>query len=108
MAKKDKTGPLTSLPKKYDDLIKKMPEFKETADSGSIDDLKNIIVECEGNLFVINESEAADVKLSGAKEFVKEYSAPHKEAKKFQQAKIQYAILCLQSKGVELDNQDES
>jgi len=105
MSKKD-AGPLTSLPKKWDDMIKKMPEFKDTADSASVEDLKKIIVECEGNIYTVNKDEEADMKLTAAREMVKETSAPYREAKKHQQAKIQYALLCLESKGVELDNKE--
>jgi len=106
MSKKD--APLTSLPKKWDDLIRKMPEFKDTADAASEEGLKKIIVECEGNLYTINKEEDANIKLSGAREMVKTLSEPHREARKYQQAKIQYALLCLESKGVDLDNQDEA
>lgn len=97
-------APLTSLPKKWDDLIKKMPEFKDTADAASVDELKKIIVECEGNLYTVNKEEDADAKLSAARDMVKELSEPYRDAKKHQQAKIQYALLCLESKGVDLDN----
>lgn len=100
--------PLTSLPKKWDDLIKKMPEFKDTADAASVEELKKIIIECEGNLYTINKEEDGDVMLAAAREKAKELSAPHRDAKKHQQAKIQYALLCLESKGVDLDNKDES
>lgn len=107
MAKKDASGPLTSLPKKWDDLIKKMPEFKETADAASVDDLKKIIVECEGNLYTVNREEEADDKLTAAREQAKEWAAPYRDAKKHQQAKIQYALLCLESKGIDLDNKGD-
>ncbi len=96
--------PLTSLPKKWDDLIKKMPEFKDTADAAGVDELKKIIVECEGNLYTLSKEEEADLALAAARETAKELSAPHRDAKKHQQAKIQYALLCLESKGVDLDN----
>lgn len=96
--------PLTSLPKKWDDLIKKMPEFKDTADAAGVDGLKKIIVECEGNLYTLSKEEEADLALAAARETAKELSAPHRDAKKHQQAKIQYALLCLESKGVDLDN----
>lgn len=99
--------PLTSLPKKWDDLIKKMPEFKDTADAASVDELKKIIVECEGNLYTIAKEQDADAKLAGAREMVKELSAPYRDANKHQQAKIQYALLCLESKGVDLDNKGD-
>ena len=107
MGKKD-NGPLTSLPKKWDDLIKKMPEFKDTADAASVDELKKIIVECEGNIYTVSKDEEADDKLTAAREMAKDLSAPYRDAKKTQQAKIQYALLCLESKGVDLDNKDES
>jgi hypothetical protein len=107
MTKKDGAGALTSLPKKWDDMIKKMPEFKDTADAASVEDLKKIIVECEGNIHTVSRDEEADIKLSGAREMSKELSAPYREAKKYQQAKIQYALLCLESKGVDLDNREE-
>ena len=101
------SAPLTSLPKKWDDLIKKMPEFKDTADAASIEELKKIIVECEGNLYTVNKEQDADAKLSAAREMVKEMSEPYRDAKKVQQAKIQYALLCLESKGVDLDNKGD-
>ena len=106
MGKKD-NGPLTSLPKKWDDLIKKMPEFKDEADAASVDELKKIIVNCEGNLYTVSKEEEADNKLTAAREMSKELAAPYRDAKKVQQAKIQYALLCLESKGVDLDNKGD-
>ena len=106
MAKKD-NAPLTSLPKKWDNLLKKMPEFKDMADAASVDDLKKIIVQCEGNLFVVAKEKEADIKLSGAKDLVKSLSEPYKDAVDAQTAKIQYALLCLESKGVDLDNKGD-
>jgi hypothetical protein len=96
----------TGLAKKWDDIIKKLPEFKDTADAASVEELKKIIVECEGNLYTIEKEMEADVKLAGAKDAVKEYAAPHRDAKKAQQAKIQYALLLLEGKGVDLNNKD--
>jgi hypothetical protein len=81
-----------------------MPEFKDTADAAGVDELKKIIVECEGNLYTLSKEEEADLALAAARETSKELSAPHRDAKKHQQAKIQYALLCLESKGVDLDN----
>ena len=98
---------LTGLPKKWDNVLKKMPEFKDTADAASVDELKKIIVECEGNIYTLNKEEEADIKLAGSREMVKTLSEPHREARKYQQAKIQYALLLLEGKGVDLDNKDE-
>lgn len=105
MSKVDST-PLTSLPKKWDKLLKNMPEYKETADSASVDDLKKIIVECEGNLYTISKDKELDTKLSAAREMSKDLAGPYKDAILHQQCKIQYALLCLESKGVELDNKE--
>lgn len=104
----DKADTITGLPKKWDDIIvKKMPDFKETADAASVDELKKIIIDSEGNIFTINKEEEADIKLQGAKEMVKTLSEPHREGRKYQQAKIQYALLLLEGKGVDLDNKDD-
>jgi len=105
---KDKEDTTTGLPKKWDNIIVKfLPDFKETADAASVDDLKKIIVECEGNIYTENQKEEANDKLTAARELAKDLAAPHKEAKKFQQAKIQYALLLLEGKGVNLDHKDD-
>lgn len=104
----DKADTITGLPKKWDDIIvKKMPDFKDTADAAGVDELKKIIIDAEGNIFTINKEEEADIKLQGAKEMVKTLSEPHREGRKYQQAKIQYALLLLEGKGVDLDNKDD-
>jgi len=45
------------------------------------------------------KEKGADAKLSGAKELVKEYSAPYRDAIKAQTAKIKYALFLLEQKG---------
>lgn len=106
MSDKDQ-GTLTSLPKKWDNIIKKLPEFKDSADASSVEDLKKIIVQCEGNIYTVDKEEEADIKLGGAREMVKDLSEPYRDARKVQQAKIQYSLLLLESKGVDLNNKDE-
>jgi hypothetical protein len=98
---------ITGLPKKWGNLIKKNPEFKDTADAASVDELKKIIITCEGNLFVIQKETEADTKLASAKEVAKDLASVYREARNMQQAKIQYALLLLESKGVDLDNKDD-
>lgn len=105
MSKKDDQAP-TTFPEKWLKVIDKLPEFKDTADAASTDDLKKIIVTCEGNIYTTDQEMAADVKLTGAKEFVKQYSEPYREAIKAQTAKIKYALFLLEGKGVDLDNKD--
>jgi len=91
---------------KWAKVIKDLPEFKDTADAASTDELKKIIVTCEGNLYTIDKEQEGDVKLTAAKEMVKDLSGPYRDAKKVQQAKIQYALFLLEGKGVDLDNKD--
>ena len=96
---------MTGLPKKWDNIIKDLPEFKDAADAASIEDLKKIIVDCEGNIYTVEKEIEANIQLAGAKEVVKDMMEPYRDAKKAQQAKIQYALLLLEGKGVDLDNQ---
>jgi hypothetical protein len=104
--KKDDDQAPTTFPDKYYKVISKLPEFKETADAASVEDLKKIVVECEGNIYTIEKAMAEDIKLTGAKELVKQYSEPHRDGLKAQTAKIKYALFLLEGKGVDLDNQE--
>jgi hypothetical protein len=101
--KKDDQAPVT-FPEKWFKVIQKLPEFKDIADAASEADLKKMVVECEGNIYTIEKAMAEDIKLSAAKELVKDHSAPHKDGIKAQTAKIKYAIFLLEGKGVDLDN----
>lgn len=105
MSKKDDTNAVT-FPEKWNKILKDLPEFKDTADAASTDDLKKIIVQCEGNIYTIEKEKEADNKLTSAKELVKEYTAPYRDAVKVQTAKVKYALFLLEGKGVDLDNKD--
>ena len=93
------------FPNKWAKVLKDLPEFKDTADAASSEDLKKIIVNCEGNIYTIEKEKADDSKLNAAKEVVKEYSAPYRDAIKVQTAKVKYALFLLDGKGENLDNQ---
>lgn len=105
MSKKDGQAP-TTFPEKWHKVITSLPEFKDTADAASEEELKKIIVTCEGNIYTIDQEKDADIKLTGAKELVKEYSEPYRDAIKVQTAKVKYALFLLEGKGVDLDNKD--
>jgi len=105
MSTKDNNDPVT-FPEKWAKVLKELPEFKETADAASTDELKKIIVTCEGNIYTVDKEQEADVKLTAAKELAKDLSEPYRDAKKVQMAKIQYALFLLEGKGVDLDNKD--
>jgi hypothetical protein len=105
MSKNDDQMP-TTFPEKWTKILKDLPEFKDTADAASVEELNSIIITSEGNIFTVEKEKEDDVKLTGAKELVKEMSAPYKDALKVQMAKIKYALFLLQGKGVDLDNKD--
>lgn len=96
----------TMFPEKWNKVLKEIPEFKDTADAASTDDLKKIIFQCEGNIYTIDKAKDEDQPLSAHKEAVKELTAPYRDAMKVQTAKIKYALFLLEGKGVDLDNKD--
>jgi hypothetical protein len=101
-----KTNEPVTFPEKWAKVLKELPEFKDTADAASTDDLKKIIVTSEGNIYTIDKDKEENTKLTAAKDLVKEYSAPYRDAVKVQTAKIKYALFLLEGKGVDLDNKD--
>ena len=94
------------FPKKWDKIIREMPEFKEIADAASADDLKKIILLSEGNIYTIEKEKDSDVKLNAARELVSEHSAPYRDAAKVQMAKIKYSLFLLEGKGVEIGTKE--
>lgn len=100
--KKDDNAP-TTFPEKYYKVINKLPEFKDSADAASVDELKKMVVESEGHIYTIEKAMAEDEKLNAAKELVKEHSADYRESLKVQTAKIKYALFLLEGKGVDFD-----
>jgi hypothetical protein len=95
------------FPAKWAKVIKNLPEFKETADAASAEDLKKIILTCESNLYEVAKAKESDQKLNAAKESVKEWSAPYKESLREQTARIQYALFLLEGKGVDMSDSDK-
>jgi hypothetical protein len=89
-----------------DKLLKKLPDgFTDTANAMKDDELKKLIFECEGNIYVIEKEKDNDDKLNGAREIMKEHAAPYRDAKACQTAKIRYALYLLEGRGVDLDKQ---
>ena len=107
MSKTDDNMPVT-FPEKWAKALGKMPEFKDIADAASTEDLKKIVVTCEGNIYTIEKERESDVKLNSAKELVSEFSAPYREAINAQTVKLKYTMFLLEGKGVNLDNKDDS
>ena len=107
MAKKDKNVAPGSFPDKWHKMIISMPEFKDTADASSVEDLKKIIIASEGNIYTIEQEKEENTQIKAAKETLSEMLAPFREAMKVQMAKIKYALYLLESKGVEIDQREE-
>ncbi len=88
-------------------LLKKLPSgFTDTVESMSVDEIKKVIFESEGNIYTIEKAKDSDIKLNGARDFVKECSAPYTEAKTAQSAKIKYCLYLLESRGVNLESKE--
>lgn len=106
-SKQDDTLP-TTFPSKYLKVLTTMPDFKQTADAASTEELKKMIVLAEGNIYEIEASRLNDAKLNAAKEVAKDASAPYKDAINCQTAKAKYAIFLLQGKGVDTSDIESS
>jgi hypothetical protein len=96
-----------AFPEKYAKVIKTIPEFKDTAEAADVEELKRIIVTCEGNISLIEKEKSEDIKLNAAKELAKELSASYRDGMKVQTAKIKYALFLLEGKGSEIGDQEE-
>lgn len=105
MSKKD-SDPVT-FPEKWMKVIKTLPEFKDIADAADTDELKQIVVRCEGNIYTIEKEMEDDIQLCAARELVRQNSKPYNEAKKVQTAKLKYAMFRLEERGVNLDDKEE-
>lgn len=92
------------MSKDINKVIKKLPEgFTSIVDGAKDQDLKSMLCQCEANIYTIDDAKEQDVKLSKAKEEVKELAAPYREAKSVQSAKITYILHSLESRGLDLE-----
>jgi hypothetical protein len=88
-----------TFPKKYSKLI---PDLIEPMSSAGTDELKQKILEAEGNIYEIENAKMADEALLKAKEHSKELAASYKESRAIEIAKIQLALYILEDRGVNL------
>lgn len=81
-------------------IIAKLPTgFAEEADKMSDTKLKDLMLQCETNIESIEKSQDEDDRLKGARELVKEMSAPYRDAKSAQRYKIKYVLHLLGERG---------
>ena len=92
------------MSKDINKVIKKLPDgFTSIVDGAKDQDLKAMLCQCEANIYTIAQAKEDDLKLSKARDEVKELAAPYKDAKNVQQAKINYLLYSLEQRGVNLE-----
>jgi hypothetical protein len=57
------------------------------------------LVQCEANIHQVETEKAADEKLNGARELVKDLAGPYRDAVSAQRAKIKYVLAMLLERG---------
>lgn len=90
------------FPTKFMKKIQDLPDFVEGVNGMDTEDVKKKILESESHLYNIEAAKNDDGELVAAKEKAKECSAPYKESKGIETAKIQYCLYVLESRGVSL------
>jgi len=88
-----------SIDKLKKKIEKNNPEFVESADSMTTDELKKQVMICEKHIYDTELAMENDEKLNAAREIIKEYSAPYRETKMAQTSKIKYMMYLLQERG---------
>lgn len=94
--------------KAKDPVLKKLPVgFAEEAERMGEQELRDTIVQANNTKKRIQDEMEADDKLNGAKQIVKDLSEPYSDAKKAQDAKIEFCLRLLDEKGLLPDDADE-
>lgn len=92
------SGSVDGFPDKYT----KIPGFvscMQDMDTLDQDGLKKTIVEAEKSIEEVNQAKEADNALQDAKQKVKDLSGGYRDTTKYQNAKIKYALFCLERMG---------
>ena len=89
-------------------IIAKLPSgYVEDLASASPENLKAEIIQAETNIKRVEQEREGDEKLAGARDLVKDLSAPYRDAVVAQRAKIAYAMFLL-AEGGQLPDADIS
>jgi hypothetical protein len=84
-------------------IAKKLPaEFADNINAMDTEEIKKKIIEADGNLYNINESLTTNEEILQAKENLKEMTAPFREGKAGENAKIAYCLWVLSERGVQI------
>jgi hypothetical protein len=91
------------FPKKYSKKITEADaEFLDNVMGLDTDDIKKKILECEGHIYEIENAKDADEELVKTREKMKEMTAPYRETKTLETAKLKYMLFILEERGIEL------
>jgi len=88
------------FPEKYTKLLNKLAgEFMDSANGKNTEELRKEILKAEEAISEIEKAKAGDHKLNGAKDLVKELSAPYREGLNVANAKIKYLVFLIEGRG---------
>lgn len=84
-------------------ISKKLPTgFVENVESMDSEEVKKKIYESQCHVYEIEKAKEEDEKLNAAKELVKDFMAPYKEAQGTENAKIKYCFFVLEGRGINI------
>jgi len=90
-------NPVLGFPKKF---MKLLPDgFESTINSYSNEDIKKSLVEYERSTSEVEKDRDNDIKLTAAKDLVKDLAGGYRDCLKALQAKIKYLIFVLDDRG---------
>lgn len=91
-----------------DKLAKKIPsDFKDNINSMSTEEIHKKIIECEGNVYNIEDELDSNEEILKLKEELKISTSPFRERKREEMAKIKYALWVLEERGLEIGKEQE-
>jgi hypothetical protein len=89
-----------TFPEKH--LNKIDPEFLDSVQAMDTEEIKKKILEAENNIYEIDIAKENDKELADIREQAKKISAPYRETKTKEAAKIRYCLYILEGRGIEL------
>jgi len=91
---------MNDFPSKFLKILEKFAsEFVESANGKTDEEIRKAILSSEASIYDIEQAKDEDAKLNGCKDLLKELSAPYRESKSAETAKIKYCVYLLESRG---------
>lgn len=92
-----------SFPEKYMKKLNTLAQgFTDAVDTADVDEIKKKLLTAEKNVYEIENEKEANLKLSELKEKMKEITAPYRDARAVETAKVKYCVFSLQQRGVKI------